>query len=971
MIKNYFLLSGLLFAFMVSTIEISAQTLQPAKVVKAAYFDKSKKLRDVNPVPYGMRERTWKNKVVPNKLDIDSEQYTSPDWDGVDPVLQDYTGGSRGEPMINQNFAGTNNEWGVAPPDTQGDVGPNHYVQMVNLGFAVWDKEGNLLYGPADNITLWDGFPGPWSSTNDGDPVVLYDQYADRWLTSQFALGPTGNGPFYELIAISETGDPTGAWYRYAFQFDKMPDYPKFGVWPDGYYFTVNQFLNGNSYGAGIAVVDRDAMLNGNPDAEMVFFNLGANYFSLLPADADGTMTPPEGSPCYFVSRASNSLRLWKSEIDWENTNNSTLSYIGTLQTQAYSNQGLNITQPGTGQTLGTLADRLMYRLQYRNFGDYEVMVTNHTVNAVGGIAGVRWYELRNYGSGWSIYQQGTFAPNDGNNRWMGSIAMNLNGDLAIGYSVSSTSTYPSIRFAGQSAANSGTGILDVIETSIYEGSTSQTGVNRWGDYSMVSVDPSDDQTFWFTTEFSNGGWNWATQIASFSFTQVPEANFEVNEPLIPTGESVDFTDLTTGIPSSWEWTFVGGTPSSSSDQNPQDITYSEEGTYSVMLIASNELGVDTIVKEDYITVSSTLLPEVAFEANKQITCSNDTVTFTDLSKYSPIQWLWEFHPETVTFVNGTDATSQNPQVVFEDATQYAVTLTVYNLNGPSTLTENEFIYAGGFPPYFIETFADLDFLNKNWTIENTDQNKTWEYFAVGGTGADSMAAGLDFSTYMAIGQRDRLVSPTFNLSGLTTTSLEFQYAYAQRMTSISDSLIVYISNNCGTSWTRIFANAENGTGNFATHEPVPDGTFWPMLPSDWCISGYGASCITLDISAWAGSSDVQIAFETWSAYGNPLFIDNVAVSQLVGQNESWANDNQVIVFPNPGKSEFNILLPENKVFTEVQVLNQVGQVIYQTSINVGKNQFVITTDKNWRSGVYYLKISGSEKTITKKIIKY
>jgi hypothetical protein len=190
-------------------------------------------------------------------------------------------------------------------------------------------------------------------------------------------------------------------------------------------------------------------------------------------------------------------------------------------------------------------------------------------------------------------------------------------------------------------------------------------------------------------------------------------------------------------------------------------------------------------------------------------------------------------------------------------------------------------------------------------------------------------------------------------------------------MTDISDSLIIYISNNCGASWTRIYANSEDGSGNFATHEPVTDGSFWPMETSDWCMSGYGNGCITIDISAWAGSSDVQFAFETWSAYGNPLFIDNVAVSQLVGQKENSAQNGQLTVYPNPANNEFNIVLPNNDVYTEVQVLNQLGQLVFQSTINSGVNQLKIRTDENWNSGVYYLKVSGNENTLTKKILKY
>jgi hypothetical protein len=265
--------------------------------------------------------------------------------------------------------------------------------------------------------------------------------------------------------------------------------------------------------------------------------------------------------PIIWLTSDTNALRIWEASIDWTNSNNSSVNLVQTLSTNSYSYSGISINQPGTSQTLDALASRLMYRLQYRNFGSYEVMLTNHTVNADGnGQAGVRWYEMRNSGSGWYIYQQGTFAPADGDNRWMGSVAMNGNGDIAVGYSVSSSSTYPSIRFAGQTAANSGTGELDVVETSIVEGSTSQTGVNRWGDYSMMSVDPTDDQTFWYTTEYSNGGWNWRTQIASFNFEPPvvlpPVADFSGTPINIMEGEAVSFTDLSQNNPTSWSWSF-------------------------------------------------------------------------------------------------------------------------------------------------------------------------------------------------------------------------------------------------------------------------------------------------------------------------------------------------------------------------------------------------------------------------------
>ncbi|NOR85977.1 MAG: PKD domain-containing protein, partial [Bacteroidales bacterium] len=608
--SKIYLSTGFLLLFLWSITNVYAQAVSPEKIVKPVGFDKSKKLSDVTVIPPAYRDRSWKEKVIPNKDGFLEEFNLPAALTGVDPAIQDYMSGNKSSATVGQNFAGQINMSGIAPPDTDGDVGPNHYMQMVNLAFQIWDKNGNSLYGPADGSTLWDGFTGPWTGTNDGDPIVLYDEYADRWIASQFSLPNYPSGPFYELIAVSETGDPTGAWYRYAYEFSNMPDYPKFGVWNDGYYFTINQFAppSLNFAGAAVCVLDRDAMIAGDPNAEMLFFNLGTSYGSLLPADADGATPPDAGTPNYLMNMGTNSLRVWEANIDWANTSNSSVNLVNTIATQSYSYSGITINQPGTSQTLDALSTRLMYRVQYRNFGTYEVMLTNHSVNADGsGQAGVRWYELRNSGSGWSMYQQGTFAPADGDNRWMGSVAMNGSGDIGVGYSVSSSSTYPSIRFAGQLAANSGTGILDVDETSIVVGTKSQTGTNRWGDYSMMSIDPSDDQTFWYTTEYSNGGWDWASQIASFSFTPAvviaPVAAFSGIPTSVSQGQAVTFSDQSINNPTSWSWSFPGGTPATSTDKNPV-VTYATIGTYDVSLTVSNSAGTDNHSKPKYIDVT-------------------------------------------------------------------------------------------------------------------------------------------------------------------------------------------------------------------------------------------------------------------------------------------------------------------------------------------------------------------------------
>jgi uncharacterized membrane protein len=442
-----------------------------------------------------------------------------------DPVVQ----GAAVEPFQptqGLNFAGVGNgDYGftpnAAPPDTNGSVGATQYVHWVNTSFAVFNKSGTLLYGPAAGNTLWSGFGGGCQSNNDGDIIVLWDKQAQRWLMSQFSVSST---PYLQCVAISTTSDATGTWYRYAFQQNAFNDYPKIGVWPDAYYASFNMFAGGTTFsGAAACAFQRSAMLTG-ATATQQCFQLSTTYFGLLPSDLDGSTPPPAGSPNYYVAFASSgsSLDLWKFHVDWTTPSNSSFSGPTAIAVASFNpacnGGGTCIPQSGTSQKLDSLADRLMYRLAYRNFGDHESLVVNHTVTA-GSSAGIRWYELRSPGSNPSVYQQGTYAP-DSSYRWMGSIAMDGSGDMALGYSVSSSSLFPSIRYTGRVPTDA----LGTMETeaSLKAGGGSQSGqsLSRWGDYSSMSVDPSDDCTFWYTQEYlkSTGAFNWSTQVGTFKF---------------------------------------------------------------------------------------------------------------------------------------------------------------------------------------------------------------------------------------------------------------------------------------------------------------------------------------------------------------------------------------------------------------------------------------------------------------------
>jgi hypothetical protein len=487
----------------------------------------------------------------------------------VDPVLQTVRGLSF-TPATSGNFEGiasaeqSSSVGWVIPPDTNGAIGPTHYVQIVNITFAIYRRDGTRIYGPAGINTLWQGFGATCGVSNDGDPTVLYDHLADRWVVSQLAIPNFPNGPFYQCIAVSASGDPLGAWHRYEYVISntKLNDYPKFGLWPDGYYLSANQFDNCVDQlppfgfitcdwaGPRAVVFERAKMLDGQLARMVAFEKSPANLGGLLPSSLDGP-PPPVGTPNYFTQvddgawftpAVADRLQIWPFHVDWgadppaasfgpsQATDPDVSSIV--LPTAPFDSnmcgyQPNCIPQPGTdifgfpSPAVDALSDRLMHRLQYRVFPTHESIVATHTVNAGNQRAGLRWYELRKDTAGeWGVYQQGTYAPNDGNHRWMGSIAMDQTGNIALGYSLSSLTTWPSIRYVVR-AGGDPLGELGQ-EATIVQGSGAQLDSSgRWGDYSAMSVDPTDDCTFWYTQEYYHDleyfyGRNWQTRIASF-----------------------------------------------------------------------------------------------------------------------------------------------------------------------------------------------------------------------------------------------------------------------------------------------------------------------------------------------------------------------------------------------------------------------------------------------------------------------
>lgn len=623
-------------------VELYAQN-KPV-VQQAKYFRKTKPMREMEQI-VGVKDQSWKDGIIRNEINpkVFRETTRDPLPYGKDPAAQEYFGELMQSRDVLQNFNGVGNVNSVFPPDTDGDVGPDHYFQMINLSYAIWDKDGNKLYGPVNNSTLWNGFIGPWTGTNDGDPIVLYDEVADRWMASQFAIN-TSNGTYWQLIAISETGDPLGSYYQYAFEFPAFNDYPKMAVWHDAYYASFNMFGSINRGAA--AAFDRSKMLVGDSTASMVLFDLtsGSDAFSMLPSDFDGT-PPPNDIPNYFIyfnddawGYPQDQLKIYEFDVDWTTPTNSTFEEVYVLAADPFDSElcgaprGRCIPQPNTGTKLETLSDRMMFRLQYRNFGSYEVMVTNHTVDVGSGHAGIRWYELRddNDGNGWHIYQQGTYAPDD-NHRWMGSIAMNGEGDIALGYTVSSDSVHPSIRYTGRTA-NAPLGEMNIDEVELIRGTSSQNSFSRWGDYSCMSIDPSDDTTFWYTQEYMDGPWK--TRISSFNLDPVGAVTSDAGPDDFACEDTLFITNGSATNYNSVLWTTSGD--GFVADDNRLVARYLrgnedlENGSV-VLTLTAYGYNPNQIAK-DSLTVTFKYLPEI-FAGNDTLICEGDDLPLNATAK--------------------------------------------------------------------------------------------------------------------------------------------------------------------------------------------------------------------------------------------------------------------------------------------------------------------------------------------------
>jgi hypothetical protein len=507
-----------------STASAQAQGFGPMIVGHSYHNDVSPALRDM-PVMWPPQPRA-EHEANPNPLIPINHQ------DAPDTVVQSQAAlaptimGT----ILNFNgipFPGVN--CNCAPPDTNGDVGTTQYVQIVNEGYQVFDKTtGNSVLGPNSLQSIWSGFGGACENFGFGDPTVSFDQIANRWVLTQFA-STTGGLPITdECIAVSTSDNATGSYNRYGFHLSSnFIDYPKTGVWPDAYYQSFNIFnSSGTAYlGPQPFAYDRAAMLLGNPATFVTTAGpLGSTQDPFLPSDLDGSTLPAAGTPNSYVQfpGTTGTYNVYHFHVDFAMPNLSTFTLFASPAAAPFTmlcpTTRNCVPQVGTTTRLDAIADRLMNRLAYRILKNgTETVVSNYTVKS-NNVAGVRWFEIRKVTNGpVTVFQESTYQP-DTTWRWMGSNAMDKRGNMALGFSASDATIHPQIRYAGRLRTDP-INTLGLGEAHLFDGAGSQTDTsNRWGDYSCMAIDPVDDTTFWYTTEYyrSTSSFNWRTRIGSF-----------------------------------------------------------------------------------------------------------------------------------------------------------------------------------------------------------------------------------------------------------------------------------------------------------------------------------------------------------------------------------------------------------------------------------------------------------------------
>ncbi len=956
-------LTSLLAVLLLSTTAFSQSSSEPqkAKVRTSNSFRISPPIKTLTP---RVHKKAPKKKEVKNYFSgVDYKNKANALPTGPDPIAQGVHGAKAlRSPLVQwDGITSATNPSPASPPDPTGAVGPNHYVEAVNQAFQVWDKSGNSLYGPVTLSTLWT------NSTNDGDPIVMYDQHADRWFISQFQISTNTL-----LMAISTTPDPLGSYYQYSFTVPEFPDYPKYSVWHDGYYLTLNTIGGGEN----AVVFERDAMLTGNPSAQMQIMtipDMPGSGIGVLPSDADGSL-PPTGTPNYLMyfnddawgEYAGDHLRIWEYSVDWVTPANTTLSSPYTVSVTAFNSEfqpwgSGDIEQPGTGQKLDCIPIAMMYRLQWRDFGTHQSLVANHTVDVNGNDhAGIRWYELRKTTGNFSLYQEGTYAP-DSEHRFMGSVALDSYGNMALAYSVSSSTTYPSQRYTGR-YANDPLGQMTFTEQVIVDGLSSQTTMNRWGDYSQLQVDPVEAKKFWFVGEYM-GNNSWRTHISSFQIASPDSIDLATTGITNPTGGQMSATEGIT----------VNVLNPGMTDAASYVLSYSVNGGAVVNENISTMLTAGSSTSYTFTQTADMSTPG-AYDIMVYVTMIGDTAHYNDTVRTtvnhpfpndvgvvglnSPIGASQLSNAETV------DITIQNFGTMA--ATSFPVSFTVDG-GAANTETFTASIPVGGSATYTFTATADLSIAGthnlKLYTEMSADQDLTNDTLS---TSVQHMPCSFYSDCSFGDGFENFTFGTINNNSGCGPSGYE-DFTTLSTPAAIGLTHTISVESGYADQYMSMWIDY-NDNNNFEVSE---------MVITDYIFDYNGSTTFDIPANANQGLHRLRIR-ANWTqssadpcmdfAYGETEdYMVNVYDDVSVATNLALSPELQVYV--NEDQQISLTLLGVNGP-ASVSVVDLLGQVVLRTNLMVEANgtQEVLETN-DLSAGTYYVMVHNHFLNLTEKIL--
>ncbi len=958
-------------------IALQAQNIpaRPTEIITGKFHGISQPLRDLpamTPSEFHQLELKGLTRTLNKGLRDRYYPYASTALpQGNDPIRQNFMGSVRGNATLQQNFDGQTSPY--YPPDCNGTAGPNHFMQTINCVYAIYDKTGGIVAGPTNLNLLFGSVPG--ANRNDGDPIILYDDVADRWLVTEFSIPMSG--PNYVLMAVSTTNDPTGTWYQYSFQVSSMPDYPKFSVWRDGYYMGDN-----NSSGNDIYVFQREQMLVGGT-AQAVGFNNPYRpasvdgFMCVPPIDNDGPLAP-EGMPGLYIAfnddaigGGSDQLWLYELDVDWTTPAGSTFNRTQQIDVQPFNcnfgNNWNNIDQKGVSQRVDGIPQVIMNVPQYRNFGSYQTIVCCHTVN-IDGIrhAGIRWYELRKTTGNWEVRQQGTYAP-DSHSRWMGSIMLNGYNEIGLGYSVSSTTMYPSIFYTGQSAGayNSATGILDIEEDTIWMGSNSQTGANRWGDYSQVSVDPQDDKTFWFTTQYIGSGSSRKTRIASFKYNFAPLATTQPATTVAYNSATLNGKVCPNGIETTCHFEY-GNTPVSLNMTTPpvavgagyDTIPVSavvtglfSDTSYFFRIVAESSGGIGTGLKIKFSTPAAPFLAVTPENQNVPDMAGNTGFLVSSNTTWSV--------SNDAAWCTATPSGSGNDTIHVTCEANQAVALRLAHLSvtGDGAGTRVVTVTQAGAAPMLSVTPPNRDVTAPagNTTFEvlsNTDWNVTadmaWCTFTTSGSGNGTITATYEENLSVT----PRVCTLQVAVPGFLSESVTVTQAGAAPILSVTP--------------TTQNVNAVAGSTAFT----VTSNTDWSVTGgAAWCTftqSGTGNGTIVADYTQNTSDQPRTASLDV-AVQGLPAV--TVTVNQArsgIGVDET--RQDHVRIFPNPTRGLFTLIpATGSRVPLEVTVQDAGGRVVL-TKHCQGEKEYPVDLS-GAPQGTYNIVVKGDSFLVVTKLV--